>query len=421
MGALNSRGSGSSGGYGGGLAPDGSSGVAGADLPGLGPPRAFSSGSGEGYSGGGSPEGGMGGSGMGGSGLTGTGMRGNGVPGNALGGAGSSGSGTPGSSPAGTSSNGSYTDASGPGGGNGSGQARSYGTPGAGTSGTATPGTPGGGGGPTGTPIPNGVNPGTQQANGTASDAPGNGVANPGGAQGASGPSAGGPTVIGGSPSAPGSGGGTPATNARRSGDVVIFVDPLTGKPTTAPRPSPADGSPEDRPPEETEGNRAAPRVRVIAANAANRGGAAPGDEEAAAMNRFAPTPSAAAPPPRRLNAPRPAWVHGGRDWIIYVECRADTLVLYPSQRTFSLAQATGEAADNPLLKAIQQMIDRRQSSRRPGEPPYRPQVCLLVRPEFVRTFLTIYPALEALPVSKTRRNLDADDDVIGIVTGAIP
>jgi len=137
-------------------------------------------------------------------------------------------------------------------------------------------------------------------------------------------------------------------------------------------------------------------------------------------MNRLPPTPSFA-PPPRRLAAPRPAWVHGGRDWIIYVECRASDVVLYPSQRTFSLAQAISAPANNPLLKAIQQMIDRRQSSRRPGEPPYHPQICLLVRPDHIRTFLTVYPALEALPVPKTRRNLDADDDVISIVTGAVP
>jgi hypothetical protein len=95
--------------------------------------------------------------------------------------------------------------------------------------------------------------------------------------------------------------------------------------------------------------------------------------------------------------------------------------MLYPSQRTFTLAQAMSDAAGNPLIKAIQQMIERRQSSRRPNEPLYHPQLCLLVRPEYIRTFLTVYPALEALPVPKTRRNLDADDDVIGIVTGAVP
>ena len=138
-------------------------------------------------------------------------------------------------------------------------------------------------------------------------------------------------------------------------------------------------------------------------------------------MNRLAPPPPSFAPPPRRLAAPHPAWVHGGRDWTIYVECRATDVVLYPSQRTFPLAQAISAPAGNPLIQAIQKMIDRRQSSRRPGEPPYHPQVCLLVRPEHIRTFLNVYPALEALPVPKTRRNLDADDDVISIVTGAVP
>lgn len=95
--------------------------------------------------------------------------------------------------------------------------------------------------------------------------------------------------------------------------------------------------------------------------------------------------------------------------------------MLYPSQRIFSLAESMRTPADNPLIKTIQQMIDRRQSARRPDEPPYHPHLCLLVRPEHIRTFLTLYPALEALPVPKSRRNLDADDDVIGIVTGSIP
>ncbi len=211
--------------------------------------------------------------------------------------------------------------------------------------------------------------------------------------------------------------------NGGRSGDVVIFVDPLTGKPTNAPRPAPSpdDASAEGPPPEQNDGNPGARRVRMIpATSAATGGGSTPSDPQAEAMNRFAPTPTYA-PPPRRLTAPRPAWVHGGRDWTIYVECRAAALVLYPSQRAFTIAEAISPPAGNPLIKAIQQMIDRRQSSRRRDEPPYHPQICLLVRPDHIRTFLTVYPALEALPVPKTRRNLDADDDVISIVTGAVP
>lgn len=116
----------------------------------------------------------------------------------------------------------------------------------------------------------------------------------------------------------------------------------------------------------------------------------------------------------------RPGWIHGGRDWSIYVECRADSVVLYPSGKTFTLAQA-GSESSNPLTAAIQQMIDRRQSLRRPGEPPYHPRVFLLVRPDNLRTFFQVSPALESLPVPKTRQNLDPEDDVRDIVTGANP
>jgi hypothetical protein len=230
-------------------------------------------------------------------------------------------------------------------------------------------------------------------------------------------------SVIGGSPSGQAATGTPSPANGRGSSDVVIFIDPLTGQPTNAPRPAPPpdDGSADGPPPEETDGNRAGPRIRVVPVTSAmNRGDYAAGGAQAAVPKGMESMPSLA-PPPRRPPTMRPAWVHGGRDWTIYVECRADHLVLYPSQRTFTLAQAISDAPNNPLIQAIRQMIDRRQSSRRSGEPPYHPQVCLLVRPDHIRTFLTIYPALEALPVPKMRRNLDADDDVISIVTGAVP
>ena len=201
----------------------------------------------------------------------------------------------------------------------------------------------------------------------------------------------------------------------------MIYLDPLTGKPTTPPpaaAPS-ADAAPQERPTEEPAGNRGPPRVRVVVGNGGG-GGGEPADPQTQEMNRFAPTPTTATQP-RRPTVARSAWVHGGRECIIYIECRNEAVVLYPSLRTFALNEAIRAPADNLLIKTIQQMIDRRQSSRRPGEPPYHPQLCLLVRPEHIRTFLTLYPALEALPVPKTRRNLDDDDDVIGIVTGSIP
>ena len=112
----------------------------------------------------------------------------------------------------------------------------------------------------------------------------------------------------------------------------------------------------------------------------------------------------------------RLAGLHGDRDWFIYVECRADCVVLYPTQRTYSLASLSGP--DNPLLEAVRHMIERRQGLVQPGDPPYRPQVRFLVRPENLRAYHLAFPALEALPVPKSRQNLDADDDVAAIVAG---
>lgn len=148
--------------------------------------------------------------------------------------------------------------------------------------------------------------------------------------------------------------------------------------------------------------------------------GGEPADPQSQAMNRFAPTPSVA-PPRHRPVVTKPGWVHGGRDWTIYLECREEGVVLYPMERMFSLAEATREPSSNTLIKTIQQMIDRRQSARRPDEPPYHPSLCLLVRPEHIRTYLSVSSALQALPTPKTRRNLDDDDDLIGIVTGSVP
>jgi hypothetical protein len=425
---------------------DGSPGDPESDLPGLGPPRALSSGPGEG-----SGEG-HAGSGMGQGGIAGTGPTVNSVAGNGWG-RGTREAASPNAAPGmGASGEGRYAIARG----NNSDAPLQAFTSGGGVlagNGTATPGAVGTGGSVSGTTIHYGPNVGEQgpgnpsfgvQTNTGASPtgqarvgtpreaAPGSGGAlssNSGQLPNLNG----GPTSTNGAvmPGTPGNGAprgqavaatSMPA-NGSRSADVVIYVDPLTGKPTAAPRPAPSpDNETTERPSsEESDNNQRTPRLRVVpVTNASNGDSYAPGGNESSMRDRLAPPP-VFTPPLRRLTAPRPAWVHGGRDWTIYVECRASEVVLYPSQQTFSLAQAISAPADNPLIKAIQQMIVRRQSSRRPGEPPYHPQVCLLVRPEHIRTFLTVYPALEALPVPKTRRNLDADDDVISIVTGAVP
>jgi hypothetical protein len=222
---------------------------------------------------------------------------------------------------------------------------------------------------------------------------------------------------LAGIPSTGGQGNGGPqkSGNDENSGDRVIYVDPVTGKPIAGPPPG---AQAAGEPPPDGEPNNHPPRVHVIVGT----GGAGQGGEGGPRMrDRFGPTPVAPPSSPRRPVVPRPAWVHGGRDWTIYVECRAEDVVLHPEGDVFPLAQAARNGEDNPLRAAIQRMIDRRQAMRRPDEPPYHPKLCLLVRPQFLRAFLMVYPALEALPVPKSRRNLDSDDDVSAIVTGASP
>jgi hypothetical protein len=226
------------------------------------------------------------------------------------------------------------------------------------------------------------------------------------------------PGATGGSPDD-----GSPGPMHGNGPAVFASVDPLAPRTSAGSRASaegngglaepPAAERPPDEPPAENP-----PRRRLVPAGSGSGERGGPGSPAAA---RFA-TPTAG--PPRRRPASgglRPAWVHGGRDWTIYIECRADAVVLYPSERTFTVAQAASDAAFNPLVAVLRQMIERRQSARRPGEPPFYPKVCLLVRSENLRTFLTVYPALEAVPVPKTRQNLDPDDDVGDIVRGVNP
>lgn len=212
--------------------------------------------------------------------------------------------------------------------------------------------------------------------------------------------------------------GGVPS-NGDNSSRVVVIDDPLLPKSAAPVRPAepPPDGQFRDPPPQETNRNRGPPAVRYIVGN---RGSGEPGEPGSEALSRFAPPTVEASRKPRPA-ALHPAWVHGGRDWVIYVECLSNGVVLYPSGRAFTLAQASSEASVNPLAAALKQMIERRQASRRPGEPPYYPEVRLLVRPENVRTFLAVYPTLDAVPAPKTKRNLGPEDSVADIVRGVNP
>jgi hypothetical protein len=215
----------------------------------------------------------------------------------------------------------------------------------------------------------------------------------------------------GGPPSRGGNGASGPGGGG--SGDPGIPVDPrVPVMPTRVANQQ----QPEDRPPDEPIQPRPRGKKYVTTGGGGGEVGDASGDNYA---NRFAPATPAGA---RRKPIPvRPAWVHGGRDFYIYVECRPDSVVLYPSRQRFTLAELSRDPAHSPLPAAIQRMIDRRQAARRSDEPPYHPEVRFLVRPENLRTYYMVYPTLDALQIPKTSQNLDPDDDVDAITAGSNP
>jgi hypothetical protein len=96
----------------------------------------------------------------------------------------------------------------------------------------------------------------------------------------------------------------------------------------------------------------------------------------------------------------------GNRDWPIVVECRADEVVLrITGLRVPSLSAS--DPADQPLPRAVGQLIAQRQATVRPGEPPYRPLLRLLVHPDGLRSYYLVYPQLEALGLPMTRENVE--------------
>jgi hypothetical protein len=107
---------------------------------------------------------------------------------------------------------------------------------------------------------------------------------------------------------------------------------------------------------------------------------------------------------------PRLPRLTGGRDWIIPVECNVRAVVLYPSKLQIPADKLSQEGES--LRRQVQQMIARRQASVRPGEPPYRPQLRFLVRPDGIGTYYQAYPMLESLRLMMTRQNIDQNEEV---------
>jgi hypothetical protein len=206
---------------------------------------------------------------------------------------------------------------------------------------------------------------------------------------------------------------GPPRANAGQKTGSAGTTTPADSDPTNAPSPSSgmvsktATGG-NDQSSGST--NAAAPASKTATADG---GGDGQGDDDP--FLRATPTPKlpkASRPPP----ALRPARLSGNRDWIVFVECKTEGIVVYPTHLLIP-ASALGRASgSNPLLQSVQQLIDRKQATVRPGDAPYRPEVRFLVHPDAGRTYHLAYPTLDALAAPKTAQTLAPEDDVAALV-----
>jgi hypothetical protein len=120
--------------------------------------------------------------------------------------------------------------------------------------------------------------------------------------------------------------------------------------------------------------------------------------------------------PDRKPVILRPARLGSDDDYVVFIECCADRIVIYPSRKTVAIESLNHGQNYNPLYKTVEQMINRRLSTLRPGEKPPHIQVRFLVHRDGDRTLHLAYPVLEGMPMEKVRYNLQPEDDVARII-----
>jgi hypothetical protein len=97
----------------------------------------------------------------------------------------------------------------------------------------------------------------------------------------------------------------------------------------------------------------------------------------------------------------------GSRDWIIYIECHAEGIVLKYGNKRFALeALSAPPSGEHELAAMVRMMIARKQATLGAGEPPYRPMVRFQVWPDGLRAYYLTYPLLMPLRIPMARENV---------------
>jgi hypothetical protein len=86
---------------------------------------------------------------------------------------------------------------------------------------------------------------------------------------------------------------------------------------------------------------------------------------------------------------------------------------VYPSRQAIALSELTrGSDTARKLVDDIKQSVERRQATVREGEPPYRPAIRFLVRPDGMESLHRTYPLLTSLGVPMHQLNLESDETI---------
>ena len=148
-------------------------------------------------------------------------------------------------------------------------------------------------------------------------------------------------------------------------------------------------------------------------------------DESQSNSDAKDPTARIAAPlpelGPRKSSTPAPlraARLFADRDWVIYVECKFEEILVHPNRLVIPTSLLASEEGVKRFVQEIEKMITRKQSTVRAGEPPYRPEVRFLVWPDGLRPYHLSYPALQSAGIKQKRQNLESEDSIKDIIQG---
>ena len=148
-------------------------------------------------------------------------------------------------------------------------------------------------------------------------------------------------------------------------------------------------------------------------------------DESQSNSDAQDPTARIAAPlpelGPRKSSTPAPlraARLFADRDWVIYVECKFEEILVHPNRLVIPTSLLASEEGVKRFVQEIEKMITRKQSTVRAGEPPYRPEVRFLVWPDGLKPYHLSYPALQLAGIKQKRQNLESEDSIKEIIQG---